>query len=303
MLGKPIEGIRMALKQNTDECKKTAVFIAENVVDPQLKKSLWIEIFNYNNQNNLTQLTQIIKESKNVLQIEDLIPYIDDSMKIEEVKTKISECISKYESGLKKIEEDIKKYDNTMDKIKTDIDNNSKGYIKLKYNDFKCEICGELIRERDIYIFPCGHKFDMICIKKALKEYELSGVDKLKANNERIDTILNEIGYSENKPLIKQIIQENQNEGQKKSGVISKLNSLLGMVKNKVSSDVKDKKDDKKDVNDKQEIKMELERLLCEQCVLCGDIAMEAIQKPLCSAKIDDNGNAKNQYQEFEFKL
>ena len=120
------EGIAYALKkevkEDTDDdieekkAQDIAEFIAENAPDKKLQKMLWIDIFRnlgerYNgtdtnkNEEKLTQALKIMEKSK-VLKIEDVLPYITDSIKIEEFKSHISECISQYEQNINELKKE-----------------------------------------------------------------------------------------------------------------------------------------------------------------------------------------------------
>ena len=107
---------------------RVAEFIAKNVPDKKLQKTLWIQIFkilgernkdNTKNEEKLAQALNIMDRS-GVLKIEDVLPYITDSLKIEEFKTHISECISQYEENINELKQNIRSYNQTAENIKID---------------------------------------------------------------------------------------------------------------------------------------------------------------------------------------
>ena len=86
LMGKYSEGVKKALSVKDKDCRKIAEFIASNAPGDSLKKQLWIEIFSCdNNQNEFQEALKIMKDSK-ILKIEDVLPHITDTIKIEDFK-------------------------------------------------------------------------------------------------------------------------------------------------------------------------------------------------------------------------
>ena len=170
LMGKYSEGVNLALKTNTKKSKEIAKFIATNTQNEQLKKKLWIDIFCDNKQNEKDPI-KIMKESK-ILKIEDVLPYISDEIKIEDFKTQISKSINEYEENINHLKEDINNYNKANEVIIDEIYKINKKSTELKYSECKCDICHKIIKNKNLYLFPCGHIFDAICIKKCLKNYE-----------------------------------------------------------------------------------------------------------------------------------
>jgi hypothetical protein len=212
LMGQYSEAISLALTKDPNDPEESfkddqemAEFIAKNCPDKKLQKNLWIQIFinlgemvgdnsENNNEKKLSKALEIMEKSK-VLKIEDVLPYITDSLKIEEFKTHISECISQYEQNINELKQNIRSYNQTAENIKMDINKAKKKPMEIKYNEFKCEICRELIRNKRIFLFPCGHMFDMDCIRKRLLDYENTGLEYLHEDNIKIDKLFYELGY------------------------------------------------------------------------------------------------------------
>ena len=189
LMQKYSEGVRNALMQKTEECTQIAKFIASNAPGEKLRKKLWIDIFSCDGQNNeFKPALDIMKESK-ILKIEDVLPHITESIKIEEFKKQISNCINEYEANIKKLKEDINDYNKTAENIKNDIYRVKKKSIEIQYSNCKCEICQAYIKDKNMFLFPCGHKFDMNCIRDCLLNYESTGLDYIHNKNVEIDQL------------------------------------------------------------------------------------------------------------------
>ena len=293
LMGKYSEGVKTALMEKNDECLKIAKFIASNAPGEKLRKKLWIDIFSCDNQNEFKQALDIMKESK-ILKIEDVLPHITDTIKIEEFKKQISNCINEYEENIKKLKEDINIYNKTAENIKGDIYRVKKKSMEISYSDCKCEICQGYIKDKNIFLFPCGHKFDMNCIKDSLLNYEATGLDYIHEKNVKIDDLFYQLGFSKTKSFTgnKKIKREEdeietkkQEDTIERSGTTGLFNRIIDMTGFK-RQEVQEKKDSKQ----LKALKDELYDILSEQCVLCGDFMVDSIQ---CSLSLRNEEELK----------
>jgi hypothetical protein len=217
-----------------------------------------------------------MEESK-ILKIEDVLPHITDSVKIEEFKVQITKCINQYEKNIKGLKDNIKNYNQIAENIKTDINKIKKKSMELKYNEFKCEICKGYIKNKNIYLFPCGHMFDMNCIRECLLNYEITGLDYLHDDNVLIDKLSYDLGYIQKKVFVESD-KESKTEEQKKAKAAKQDNNEI----------------QKLDQEGKKELTEVLNTCLSKQCVLCGDFLVDSVQCSLNrKKKIDDPNGLK----------
>jgi hypothetical protein len=270
--GKQTEGVRIALFENTEESHEIAKFIADTSQGEALQKKLWIDIFIYYNQKEFKKGLDIMTESK-ILKIEDVLPYITNTITIEDFKPKVSKCINEYEINIKKLKEDINNFNKIAENIKGDIKKYKQQSNEIQYPNCKCEICQHYIIDKDILVFPCGHMFDINCMKDCLLNYESTGLDYLHDRNVKIDEILYKIGYIKERAFV------NKNN-QKEKEIENKKHE--GKHKNKKMENVKKQNiPNEKDSLMENELKEQLVEILKEQCVLCGDFMVDSIQIPL----------------------
>ena len=305
LMGKYSEGVRTALNQKTEECNKIAKFIASNAPGEKLKKKLWIDIFSCENQNEFNKALDIMKESK-ILKIEDVLPYITDSIKIEEFKKQISNCINEYETNIQKLKKDINDYNKISENIKSDISKIQKKSMDLAYNNCKCEICQGYIKDKRIFLFPCGHKFDMSCIKECLLNYEATGLNTIHDKNVEIDDLFFQLGLSKVRAFENTKEEEVKIEIKKPEEVEEKSVSALF---NKIKEYTGFKKQEILEVKDSKEMDMLRNRLysiLNEQCVLCGDFMIDTLQSsfsPRTDLESDKNRLKIEIFKEPDFSL
>ena len=277
LMGKYSEAVRTALDQKTEDCLKIAKFIASNAPGEKLKKQLWIDIFSYNNQNEFGKALDIMKESK-ILKIEDVLPKISDTIKIEEFKKQISNCIDEYESNIKKLKEDISSYNKTAENIKSDIYKVQKKSMEIQYSNCKCDICQGFIKDKNIFLFPCGHMFDMNCIKDSLLNYEITGIDNIHEKNVKIDELFFKLGYITKRSFIKSKKDEGEEIETAKTEEAERAPSgFFNRIMDFTIFKKQENQDPKKEAENKA-LKDELNELLSEQCVLCGDFMVDSLQ-------------------------
>ena len=283
LMGKPSDGVNLALKTNTMRSKEIAKYIATNTKDEKLKKKLWIDIFCDNKQKEKDPI-KTIKESK-ILKIEDVLPYISDEIKIEDFKTQISKSINEYEENINHLKEDINNYNKANEVITNEIYKITKKSTEIKYSECKCDICHKIIKNKNLYLFPCGHIFDAICIKKCLKNYENEGVkqEKLIEKNKKIAELFKKLKINEEKEIIKEEVNERNDimgMGQK---IFSKIINYGKEVVNK-TKELNSEKLTKQEIEEEQK---KLNELLSEQCVFCGEYLVENVQNSLIDEEKD----------------
>ena len=298
LMGKYSEAVKAVLNSNSPDNQKIAKFIAANAPE-KLRKKIWIDIFSYNSQNQFQEAVKLIEESK-ILQIEDVLPYITDTIKIEEFKTQISDCINNFENDIQKLKKDINEYNVTAENIKNDINVIKNKSIEIQFSNCRCDICQEFIKEdKDIYIFPCGHMFDPQCIRECLLDFEYSGIESVHENNVTIDKIFKKLGYKYKSPFIypklkpkENGIEEEKKQQEATGGSIFdkfKIIEFAGIKKEEpVQENIVIKKED---INKLEE---QLYSILSKQCVLCGDLMAESTQYSLIKPdRIKASGDVK----------
>ena len=163
------ESILIALEHNE---KDIAIFIAQNIKDEKIKKDIWLRIFKYFKTNNFADAKNILESSCGVLKIEDILPFMMDDVKLEELKSDLQACINFYEKGVTQLKQEINDYNQSTEIIKKEIFKIQKKSTIIDYTKIKCEKCQKDILGNKFFLFPCGHIFDTSCLIKILDDYE-----------------------------------------------------------------------------------------------------------------------------------
>ena len=184
LMGRYNESILIALEHNE---KDIAIFIAQNIKDDKIKKDIWLRIFKYFKTNNFADAKNILESSMGILKIEDILPFMMDNVKLEELKTDLQACINFYEEGVNQLKQEINDYNQSTEIIKKDIYEIQKKSTYINYNQIKCEKCQKDIMGAKFFLFPCGHIFDTFCLIQILIDYDDQNIGdeffRIKVNN------------------------------------------------------------------------------------------------------------------------
>ena len=285
LMGRYNESILMALEHNE---KDIAIFIAQNIKNEKIKKDIWLRIFKYFKTNNFADAKHILESSCGVLKIEDILPFMMDDVKLEELKTDLQACINFYEKGVTQLKQEINDYNQSTEIIKKEIFKIQKQSTFVNYTKIKCEKCQKDILGTKFFLFPCGHIFDTKCLIKILDDYDQKNIgdkifkEKINKINKLREKITNLV--QKKRKLNEQKAQNNNNMNN--STFIPFMNNITAKaIFNLINTEKKEEfsNEDEKLLNQYQD---NLYKLLKEECVLCGKEMINSTQVKLGE---DDN--------------
>ena len=292
------ESIKVALDNEEYEL---SIFITQNIANKEKQKKIWIKLFNFFKKNKKYSPKNILEFSNGVINIEDILPFMDDETKLHDIKTDLQECIDVYEEGVSQLKEKIIAFNKSNNNIQEDIYTINKRKLDLEHSKIKCHECQNNITDNKFFLFPCGHIFDADCLVKIMIEYDNNGIGgedlngKVKAVKNCSDKIINmQKKKTTNK---KNIFTEGFHKfGKKTKSTMKKF--LTFVKKDQKGKDNNDNKDailenEKEKIKDKIEEEVELTKeeelqlkeltnglysLLKEECVLCGQYMINSTQ-------------------------
>ena len=255
--------------------KKISVFIANSIPDPKKKKEIWLSVFNNYKSDGIQIIEEILKESKGVLTITDILPHLMGNVQLKDIETNLNKYIDEYEIKLRKLKSNIKdfaKSEEILDKKISKVNNYGKKSLKIKLEEINCSICLRNLQENNFFLFPCKHAFDLDCLINLLFYFDNKriGDENFKKRMRSIKGILDILEKAQEfknriNPLDKKNslrfstrIQNNQNTNK------ALFKNLT--IKNNINNLDLDKED--KLINSTMN---ELDELLNEECPLCGN--------------------------------
>jgi hypothetical protein len=289
------ESIKIALENEEFEL---AIIMTQNIQNEEKQRKIWVKLFKFFNKNRKYSPKEILELSNGVINIEDILPLMDDDIKLQDIKIDLQECIDVYEEGVSQLKQKIVTYNKSNSHIQEDIYIINKRKLDLEHSKIKCHVCQSNISESKFFLFPCGHIFDADCLVKILYDYDANGIGgedlngKVKAVRSLTDKIMN---MQRKKSLHKKNIFIG---GLHKFGKKTKntMKMFLTFVKNEPKGKenekdmIKEKEKEKiKIIEDEGELTKEEEiqlkeltnglyNLLKEECVLCGQEMINSTQ-------------------------
>ena len=191
--------------------------------------------------------------------------------------------------------------------------------MEIPYSSYKCVICQNYIKNKNIYLFPCGHMFDANCIRECLLNYEATGLEYVHDKNIQIDKLFLELGYIKKSSYENINLKKNKSsieDPEKKTPELQQTTTMATNMATKMADNIKNNLLDKfsifkklesnieekvvkrigtinlsniiNNTNNNKNTKLfedELNEILSEQCVLCGDYMVDSIQCSVCKPK------------------
>ena len=188
------ESIEIALKYNLKEIYE---LIIQNISNQKIKKQLWLKVFDSRKKAGFLEAKQIVNESNGFIKIEDILPLMGDNVKIGEFKDELKDCINSYEKSIKLLNKEMMEFNFTTNIIKKDIAKAQKKVMNINYNNIRCQQCGNKIKEKKFFMFPCKHIFDSKCLIQKYIEFNKQGIGdiKFKSKVKAISDLVTKINF------------------------------------------------------------------------------------------------------------
>ena len=284
------ESIKVALD---NEEYNLAIFIAQNIPSEEKQKEIWITLFIFFNKNKKYSPKNILEFSNGIINLEDILPFMDDETKLQDIKTDLQECIDVYEEGVSQLKEKIVTFNKSNNNIQEDIYIIKKRKLDFEHSKIKCHECQNNITENKFFLFPCGHIFDADCLVKILIEYDASGIggEELKGKVKAVRSLSEKIMNMQKKKATnkRNIFTEGfQKFGKKTKNTMKKILTFVTQgeeISENEKEDETDKIEEEIELTKEEELQLKeltngLYNLLKEECVLCGQDMINSTQIP-----------------------
>ena len=169
-----IDSIDIAMENNF---RNLLINLTKAIPEENLMKKIWLKIFQYEKDNKgLTAAKEIIKESQNLIKIEDVIPLMGDDEKLIELKDELKNSILYSENSVRLLNKEIIEFNESNTSIKKDIELSEKKAIRKKFTELKCSKCDKSVnvgKNTKFFLFPCQHIFDLQCLIDTYMEFQM----------------------------------------------------------------------------------------------------------------------------------
>ena len=247
------EAVSLALKSLTLDDAKNCLKYAKS---DEIKRKIWLQIAEYvvKNDNDIQSAMACLAECEDLVKIEDILPFFPDFVTIDHFKTPLCESLQKYTKHIAELKEEMNEAYKSAERIRSEMDSHKGKYTFVRATD-KCDISGQFLLSKPFHVFPCcGHKFHTDRLIEVTKPH-LSA-----AKRRKIDEILAE---------------------------------LAAISKKKGNSDTDSIDSKSLKMSRKDMLRSELDEIIAAECINCGSIMIELIDKPFITDEEWDDVNAQ----------
>ncbi|KAI8074843.1 Pep3/Vps18/deep orange family-domain-containing protein [Gongronella butleri] len=225
--------------------------------DDDLAKKLWLAIAKYviQEKHDIKTAMEYVKQS-NVLKIEDILPYFPDYILIDDFKDDIYKALEDYNSHIGTLKSDMDDATKNAQLIRVDVRQLKSRSTQVDHLATCC-LCSLPLLTRQFYVFPCDHQYHMDClINKITKFLPMRQLRRLASLQEQLAKdirLQNKLQYATRKDW----------SVEDERLTYERISTRIG------------------------QLKAELDDIVAEECVYCGDIMIDTIDQPFLSV-VDD---------------
>lgn len=163
------EAVAMALKVDV-ELAKSITDRGELEEDDEVKKKLWLKIARHvvEEEKDIKKAMLFLQESKDLLKIEDVLPFFPDFVTIDHFKDALCESLSEYNKGIDQLKEEMNVATSSAKSIRWSIQQSKNRHLVVGGTE-RCCICMRPLLTRAFYMFPCQHGFHHDCLLNEIR--------------------------------------------------------------------------------------------------------------------------------------
>uniref|UniRef100_A0AC34GFJ2 Uncharacterized protein n=1 Tax=Panagrolaimus sp. ES5 TaxID=591445 RepID=A0AC34GFJ2_9BILA len=173
--------VKYALEISLDLAKECAKQVGEEKDDlmdfddptisssEEVQKHVWLTIARHmiKNESSTADVMKLIKESGNVVNVDDLLPLFPEFTSIEALQGPLCDCLKEKSEKIQDVQKSIKEASELAESIKRDIETRQKTYRIVKMSD-KCFRCDGNLFQKPFYAFNCWHYLHSECCEEVL---------------------------------------------------------------------------------------------------------------------------------------
>ena len=196
VLGQLDEAVEIALDlEDLDMAQRTLEFSR----DDDQRRKIWLHIarFVVQKKQDIKQAMDYMRQSGDLVKIEDILPFFPDFVTIDHFKEAICDSLSEYSQHIERLRAEMEESNLAADQVRKEISAfKEERHVIVKAAEC-CEACSKFLMTRAFHLFGCGHKFHSDCLAE-----QHSKIKRLADVNRECPYCGNGIIESVDKPLL-----------------------------------------------------------------------------------------------------
>ncbi|KHN82365.1 Vacuolar protein sorting-associated protein 18 -like protein [Toxocara canis] len=179
------EAVSLALTFDVELAKKCAMLTNESAEEEsdllllgsngprfplEMRRRIWMKIarFVIEEQKDVEAAMKLLKDSKDVIKIQDLLPFFPEFTTIEHFKDPLCACLKEHSGKIMELQREMKEATEVADEIHKQMAKLKKRSAIIRASD-TCALCYEQALTRPVFAFACRHFFHRDCLEKEVK--------------------------------------------------------------------------------------------------------------------------------------
>jgi hypothetical protein len=244
-------------------------------IDEQQVKRLWILIARHvitheAKEGDIGKAMSILKSCEGI-QLEQILPFFPDFVRIGDFKDEIAKSLSAYNSKIEQLKLDMEEFTDSATRIRQDI-NALRARHGVVSSHAKCDLCSQPVLTRHFFLFPCTHAFHTQCCVAECAKY-LAQHPTLRAK------------------LLKEEEEKEAAAAQQASMAGAAMPNALGGGSKAAAAAAAAAAEVVPLSKEAREARC-LENYAASECVLCGEIMIDSVAKPFILPEEDAEAKA-----------
>ncbi|KAI6184393.1 Vacuolar protein sorting-associated protein 18-like protein [Aphelenchoides bicaudatus] len=137
----------------------------------EAKKHVWIEIAKHmiRENYNIFQCMELLKESNNVIKIQDILSFFPEFTKIEYFKQPLCDCLKEHALKIQELQKEMSYVSESATQIQSHIEKAKSNVTVVKAGE-KCNHCSHQLLSKPFFIFNCRHFLHYDCTIEYLRQ-------------------------------------------------------------------------------------------------------------------------------------
>ncbi|CAM9400946.1 unnamed protein product [Scytosiphon promiscuus] len=262
------EAVDLALTVDTDMAKANA----NKAPDPETRKLLWLKIAKREvercRSTDIEGTMRVLQEC-DLLKIEDILPFFPDFVVIDSFKREICVSLEEYNGKIESLRKEMEDYTLSSEAVQAEIAELKQRSIYVSSNQ-TCELCKRSILSTQFYVFPCSHAFHSECLVENIRPH--LSADQRSA----VATLVQMIADGGSGGLGDATAATG---GRGPAGAAGAGGGIDGS---------------KRAQHYMRSLQTELDGYVAAECVLCGDMMVQSVDKPLVTEQ--EQAEQRNQW-------